>query len=242
MARRIALALHGAGSDGAFAGRCFRADDLAVDSVVTVEHRDRGTHSLLTAITRQIEAARSRGEAVALLAGVSLGAHAAAIWAARARDLAGLEGLLLVMPAWTGRPAHVAAATEAAAREVTELGSAAIIERLRAESPHDWVVGAMAESWPRYGDRLLAASLLSASGCAGPTAAELVAIPLPCAIVALDDDPLHPRAVAVRWHELIARSALGVLPRDLGGGHTEAAPSTLGRAAMAALGSLSGSR
>lgn len=238
MARRIALALHGAGSDGDFVLRCFRAGDLAVDEVVAIEHRDAETRTLLTIITRQVEAARARGDEVTFPAGVSLGAHAVATWTARAGAHTEISGLLLVMPAWTGSPTFVAAATAAAASDVLSLGSAAIIERLKGESPRDWVVDAVASSWPRYGDPVLAASLLTASRSPGPTSAELASIRVPSAIVCLDDDALHPRAVAEHWHSVIPASALESLPRDLGGRR----PDVLGQAAIRALARLSESQ
>ena len=49
---------------------------------------------------------------------------------------------------------------------------------------------------------------------AAPDRGTLRRIPVPCAVVALADDPLHPESVARQWAELIPRSQLVVIGRN----------------------------
>lgn len=143
----------------------------------------------------------------ALVGGVSLGAHLAARWAA-ASPAAGVR-LLLALPAWTGEPGPVAAASAHAAHRVEALGTpAALAEAARHAEP--WVAAELAAAWPAYG-ATLAATLRATAASRGPTVAELRRIPLPTTVVAFRDDPLHPLAVAQQWAALIPTATLTTL-------------------------------
>lgn len=181
-------------------------------------------------------AAAAEDEHVVLAAGVSLGAHAVALWAARG----GRAGsLLLAMPAWSGPPAEVAALTAATADAVARRGADAVLAEVRATAaPEDWVVEELAAGWAAYDDDALAAALRAAAASPGPTPDELATIAAPTAVVALADDPLHPEALATAWAAAVPGARLAVVGRQ--------APTrdrgALGRAGRAVLDGLSGSR
>lgn len=230
--RTLALLLHGSGSSGQFMRSACQTADLGVDDVVVLDDREGDVESLVDAIDSVIHSVTESADCVTLIAGVSLGAHAAALWAARNPHAAELvEGLLLCLPAWTGAPDSIAAATARAAEDIQSRGSSTVLDTLLAEHPHDWVAQALAQSWPDYGDESLVLALRTASLSPGPTDEQLRDIVLPCAVVALADDPLHPLAVAAHWVTLIRRSHLVVVPRDLYG----EGPHVLGRSAYSAL-------
>jgi pimeloyl-ACP methyl ester carboxylesterase len=154
--------------------------------------------------------ALTRREQVALVGGVSLGAHAAARWTAR--EPGRCEGLLLVMPAWTGEPDAVAAVSGSTADEIDRLGAEALLTRLRGLAPRGsagaWVVDELDAAWHRRGRVELVAELRGVAASAAPTEQELGRVTAPCGVVALRDDPLHPAAVAHRWAASLPRAAL----------------------------------
>jgi len=139
-----------------------------------------------------------------------------------------VDGVLLVLPAWTGAPGGVAAATAESAGLVERLGTAGALAA--AGTAVGWVAAELAVAWPAYGDGL-APSLRAAAAAPGPTPAELSALGVPAGLVAFPDDPLHPAAVAHEWAAAIPRAAVRELPL--------AAPaadrSILGTTALAAL-------
>ena len=173
-----------------------------------------------------------RTGAVRVVGGVSLGAHVAAAWAAGqvadrgAAGLAGLDGLLLALPAWTGvpDPAAVAAAAAGAAR-IRAGGIPAELARL----PDHWVTEELALAWSGYTAGQLAAVLERAATVPAPTPAELATVGCPVGIAAFRDDPLHPYPVAERWAAAFPRAALAGL--DLADGAVRA---RLGHAAVGA--------
>ncbi len=177
------------------------------------------------------------GREVVLAGGISLGAHALALLAARV----GVDPpLVLAMPAWTGAPGDVAAATSAAADDLAQRGRAAVLSSL-AEDPltrDDWVRAELEAGWATYDEADLVTALRAASASPGPTLDELAAVRAPVAVVALEDDPLHPASVAQQWAATVPRSLLTSVARE--------APvldrGALGRAAALALADLSGSR
>ena len=206
------MVLPGAGSSADFVRRAFllplRAAGYALVAPQPVPGAD-----LVPAAFRSLDAAAAEhGPRLRLVGGISLGAHTAARWTAACR--ADVDGVLLVLPAWTGAPGGVAAATAESAGLVERLGTA----------------GALAAAWPAYGDGL-APSLRAAAAAPGPTPAELSALGVPAGLVAFPDDPLHPAAVAHEWAAAIPRAAVRELPL--------AAPaadrSILGTTALAAL-------
>ncbi|SHM47373.1 hypothetical protein [Cryptosporangium aurantiacum] len=153
----------------------------------------------------------------ALVGGVSLGAHLAVRWAAhrlnrsaarRPSRRPAVAGLLLVMPAWTGEPDAVAGVSAITAADVERDGVAATVERLRAAAPGSWVVDELAAAWPRYTARELTTALRATATSAGPTLAELASLTVPCGVVAVTDDPMHPATVAEAWAEAAPTAAL----------------------------------
>jgi pimeloyl-ACP methyl ester carboxylesterase len=143
-------------------------------------------------------------ERPALVGGVSLGAHVAAAWAAAT----GWDGrLLLVMPAWTGKPDAAAAASAATADELEARGVAATLARIRATA-QPWVAAELARAWSTYAADELVDALRSAARAPAPEADALRRITAPAAVVGLAGDPLHPYAVAERWAQLIPRARL----------------------------------
>ena len=224
---QIAVVLPGAGSSAEFVRRAFgrplREAGYGLVAPAPVPGAD-----LVTAAFRSLDAAAAEyGSRLRLVGGVSLGAHVAARWAAGGPDAA-LEGLVLALPAWTGPPGAVAAATAASADLVERLGTAGALAA--AGTAVGWVAAELAAAWPAYGDGL-AASLRAAAAASGPTPGELAALAVPAGLVAFRDDPLHPATVAREWTAALRRAALRELPL--------AAPATdrsvLGAATLAAL-------
>lgn len=220
--RRIALLAHGAGSCRDTALRLLGT--AVPDGVVPVAIDARGNVEDVVAL---LDAA-ARGHEVALVGGVSLGAHAAALWSARGgRSTA----LLLALPAWTGPPGAVAGLTAATATDVLARGRDAVLAGIAASAPGDWVVEELRRGWLEQDDDGLAAALLAAARSPGPSIEELTRIEVPAAVVALADDPLHPEAVARSWASAIPGAGLAVVPRQ-GPARDRGA---LGRAARAVL-------
>lgn len=219
---RVAVLAHGSGSTGAFLRRAFGPDLLAAGWRLAVVEDRTGS---VSEVERALATAASR-TCVALVGGVSLGAHAAVRWAAghRHRDP---MALLLVMPAWTGEPGPVAAASSAAADRVEEVGVDAALRELRDGS---WVAEELAAAWPEYGSAL-AAALHATAGSSGPSLDELRRIDVPTALVSVRGDALHPTAVAEEWAGLIPGAAHVVLDPDEPGRDLR----SLGRAAVNAL-------
>lgn len=155
--------------------------------------------------------------------GISLGAHVVASAAARLGD--GLEGILLVLPAWTGNPrtSRAAGATCRQAEALRAHGLAAELVRIRAEAP-SWVADELTRGWLATGEPWLAAALAQAARSRAPTGQELARVRAPAGVVALGGDLLHPVAVARSWArrlprarlETVAASAVGEDRRMLG--------------------------
>ena len=229
-----AVLAHGAGSAPRFV-RAALGPALALAGVTRVEApRDLtgDVDAVVDGIRAAVRSLRAAGRRVAFVGGVSLGAHAAARWAAGPDVPEDLDGLLLLLPAWTGSPDAVAAATAAAGDEIAAAGAAAVLARLH-EDPAlrgDWVLDQLAADWPGYPPGRLASSLRRAAGCPGPTDAELAGLPVPAGLVALADDPLHPAEVAQRWAALVPRAAVETVGRR----EPDAGLDVLGRAALAA--------
>lgn len=190
-------------------------------------------------IAEAVEAEERCGGAVGTVAGLSMGAHAIALWAARPGPAAHpLPRLALVMPAWTGAPGAVAAMTAGAADEIERDGVGPMLDRLGSDpaTAGDWVVDELVRAWTGEDARAVAAALRAAARSPGPTAEQLALIRAEVAVVGLDDDPLHPVAVAREWAAAIPGAGLRIVGRHEPS-HDRGA---LGRAAAEAL--TSGSR
>ncbi len=203
----VAVVLPGAGSTADFVTRAF-GPALAAAGYALVTAEPVAGPELPAAAFAGLDEAIGRYR-VRLAGGVSLGAQLAVRWAAGSTAAAGLDGLLLALPAWTGRPGRVAAASAAAAVEVEGYGVDGALRRAAVAGPGRarWVLDELAAAWPRYGADL-AVALRTAAGCAGPTRAELARVRVPVGLAAFVDDPLHPLAVADQWAAALRSAAV----------------------------------
>jgi pimeloyl-ACP methyl ester carboxylesterase len=200
----VAVLLPGAGSTADFVTRAFGPPLADAGYALVTADPPAGPELAARALAGLDGAVRQYQ--VRLAGGVSLGAQLAVRWAANSPAAAGLAGLLLALPAWSGPPGAVAAASAAAAAEVEAHG---VAEALRRAGPGGtrWVLDELAAAWPRYGPDL-AVALRAAAGCPGPTRAELARIGVPVGLAAFVDDPLHPIGVAEQWRSVLRRAAL----------------------------------
>jgi pimeloyl-ACP methyl ester carboxylesterase len=191
------VVLHGAGSDGTFVRAAFAAP-LARAGYRLVAVEDRTGDPVLMAL--RLRRLLDRRPDIALVGGVSVGAHAAARWAASDERARRLDGLLFVMPAWTGLDWATASMTRAAAATLRQSGVHHELARLRADTElaRDWVMDELSRAWPLQ-SQTLADSLLRTAQSRGPYLSELAHVTTPVGIVALEDDPLHPASVAAAW-------------------------------------------
>jgi pimeloyl-ACP methyl ester carboxylesterase len=227
---QVAVILPGAGSSADFVARAFGPALLAAGYVLVAPPPVPGSGVVTGAVRALDEAADRYGTDLRLVGGISLGAHVAARWAA-AGAVPG--GLVLALPAWTGAPGAVAAATAASADTVDRLGTEGALAAAGDAVP--WVAAELAAAWPAYGTGL-AGSLRAAAACPGPTVAELAGLDVPAGVVAFTDDPLHPYGVAREWAGALPRAAL----RALTLADAAADRAVLGHAALAALAEATG--
>jgi pimeloyl-ACP methyl ester carboxylesterase len=200
--------LPGSGSDEVFVQAAFGAPLRAIGLTVRTPPLRRGA-GVVEGYLRTLESAVRPGRGL-LVGGVSLGAQVAVRWAADrlALGLPGADGLLLALPAWTGRPdgAPAALVAEASAAALRRNGLTATLADIQAGVPR-WLSDELTRAWTRHGAGL-ADSLEATAATMGPTEAQLGALQVPIGLVSLSDDPLHPAAVAQHWHSLLPRSAL----------------------------------
>jgi pimeloyl-ACP methyl ester carboxylesterase len=207
---QVAVVLPGAGSSADFVIRAFAAP-LAAAGYGLVAPPPVPGPDLVAAASRALdEALAAYGPRLRLVGGVSLGAHIAVRWAVRCatgrtRPAPGLDGVVAALPAWTGAPGPVAAATAASAALVERLGTDGALAA--AGTGVGWIADELAAAWPAYGDGL-AGSLRAAAAAPGPTLTELASLRPPVGLVAFADDPMHPVAVAREWAAAIPRCAL----------------------------------
>ncbi len=201
---------HGAGSTAEFLGRAFPASACGAQTLA-LDDRTGSAARTAQLIRDAVSAVRPRFGRL-YVGGVSIGAHAAALACAH-DDGAAIDGCVLALPAWTGS-ADPGSATAAAAAEIEQRGTQAVLQRL-GEDPStrdDWVVQELQTAWR---DRpTLASELRTAALEAAPAPADLRGIRTPTLVLALADDPVHPLSVARQWAELIPGARLTVLARD----------------------------
>lgn len=112
-----------------------------------------------------------------------------------------------MLPAWTGAPGPIAAATAAQAADFERYGIAGCLDRIATARP-GWVADTLAASWPRHRQPQIVAALRAVALSNGPTTAELASLRMPVTVVAQADDPLHPIAVAELWADAIPGAEL----------------------------------
>ena len=211
----IAILLHGAGSCGSVARRLIPADSLVgagfgdgID-VETIEDRRGQVPALIEALDDRVVRARAAGASVTV-AGISLGAHAVARWAAF-RGPSAADRLILALPAWTGAPDATASLTARTADDIRRRGSTAVLDDLRRATPTALagLLDMLSMGWEAYpDDAALADALQAAAGQRGPLHAELAAISIPSVVVGLHSDAVHPLRVARAWNRVIPTSRL----------------------------------
>lgn len=212
--------LHGAGSTPEFVKRTFGpAVEMAGATLVAPDVRSATLTEMVACIA---ELSPERGDVVG---GVSLGAHAAAAFAAT-NTWPGQ--MYAVMPAWIGDPEHVAHLTELTARRIEASSPHHVLRDIETASPSDWVVEELRTAWTSMPGSDLSAALRIAAAQPAPDEETLRRVVAKTSIVALDDDPTHPVEVARTWSKAIPGSALTVLPRDLGGRDSTALADPLG--------------
>jgi pimeloyl-ACP methyl ester carboxylesterase len=221
---RHAVILPGSGSTADFVTRAFGPALAAAGYRLVSADPPAGPDAVeLTLLALDAAARRHRP---ALVGGVSLGAHLAVRWAAAAGPPP--HGLLLALPAWTGKPGPVAAASAHAADLVEALGVTGALARAR-KGAEPWVLAELTAAWPTYQERL-ADTLRSTARSRGPSTGELARIAAPVGIAAFADDPLHPLPVAEQWAGLLPQARL----RTLRLAEVAADRAVLGAAAVAA--------
>src|SRR5882757_11026672 len=110
---RTAVLLPGSGSDEVFVDAALAAPLRAIGLTVHTPSVRPGAE-VVRGYLAALESAALDGPV--LVGGISLGAQVAARWAARrGADSGGVAGLLLALPAWTGRPGSAPAAVAASA-------------------------------------------------------------------------------------------------------------------------------
>lgn len=147
-----------------------------------------------------------------LIIGLSVGAHAAALWASD--NPRPHTRMLLAMPAWTGPPGPVAATTAVAAQRIEDIGLREELAQLTEQYADDWVTAELVRAWSETNPAQLVATLRATARSAAPTVDQLRGITCPTLVLGLHDDPMHPWAVARQWAENIAGAELIGLDRS----------------------------
>jgi pimeloyl-ACP methyl ester carboxylesterase len=231
---------HGAGSSAWFVADAFAAPVLAAGGrLVTYDvaghgasrpAREVGDHHLdvhaedLAAVVASVQGR------VAVVGGVSLGAHAA-VRAVATAQVAG-AAVVACLPAWTGRAEVGEGPHAAVAAEVTDGGGHAVLARVREEADLPrWLREVLVRDHARHDEASLAAVLRSLDGGEAPSLVEVASLRVPLGVVGWPDDAAHPLAVAEAWAAAAVEGrlellALGDLQGDLG---------ALGRAAVRAV-------
>lgn len=230
------MLLPGSGSTPDFVNRAFAeicaaaaAGSRADEPVIVVGSESGDPLEMAAGIGTVAAGLAVQGSRLSTVCGVSIGAHAAAMWAADSQ--VGDCELVLVMPAWTDEPGTVGAATRAAAQRLRGHGIAEDLRRLRAQHRDDWIVDELERGWPTFTEHDLASAFERTGEAPGPGLDRLAEIRCRTAVVGLRDDPMHPLAVAREWAATIGRAVLTEVDRQAPMGDA----GVLGRAALSAL-------
>lgn len=207
----VTVLLPGTGSDAdylrrALAGPLARAGATVLCATPEPARLVRSYHD---ALDRALARARERGPGESTriaVGGVSIGAALAARWALA--HPADTVAVLAVLPPWTGAANDAPAAFSArhTAATLRRDGLEATTAAMRRSSPC-WLADELSRSWRAQWPELPDA-MEEAAGFAAPTADELRGLPVPMAVVAAPDDPIHPLSVAQDWASWAPRAAL----------------------------------
>lgn len=208
---RHAIVCHGAGSSGAAAKMLIPPEVLGARDVAYPEDRTGDVDEIIGVIDTWDRALDDDAER--LVAGVSLGAHAAARWAALRSSGPPLT-LMLALPAWSGPPGPAAAATRASAEQVRRHGIATVLADLAATDLGDRapILDLLSLAWSEYDADVLSAALDRAASGRGPTQAELRALDCPAAVAWWENDPFHPPEVGLAWSRAIPGARAARIP------------------------------
>ena len=202
-----AVLLPGTGSDADFIQRAFAplADALELELIAVQPDPTRLIASYLAALD---QAAAQHDQLV--VGGVSIGAMVAVSWAREHQQQ--VAAIVAALPAWSGAAADSPAA--ASARHTADLlrvdGLEGAITTMRSGSPQ-WLADELERSWRALWPGL-PESMDAAARYVGPTLTELESLRIPVALVATEDDPLHPLATAESWLAALPQARLESIP------------------------------
>lgn len=224
----VTVLMPGTGSDDDYLRRALAGplSQAGAEVVPVAPQPDRLVDAFLEAVDRAAETAPT-GRIV--VGGVSLGALLAARWAIAHPDRA--VAVLAILPPWTGAPGDAPAALSArhTAAALRRDGLATTTAVMRASSP-GWLADELARSWERQWPGLPDA-MEEAAAQVAPSRADLQRMTTPLAVVAANDDLVHPATVAEEWVALAPRAALVTVRLAEFG----PSPTLLGAACVAAL-------
>lgn len=206
----VVVALPGTGSDAHFARRAFEPACTARGLELIAVDPEPG--AVIAGYLAALDTAAARGPVLA--AGISLGAAVAVEWAGR-RAAGEVAGVIAALPAWTGSDTAHCPATLSASVTAAQLraeGLEPVVTRMRASSPR-WLAEALTRSWRSQWPGLPGA-LEEAAQYKWPEASLFDTLPVPLAVIAAADDPVHPVAVGREWARRAPRSMITEITLD----------------------------
>lgn len=235
--RPALVVAHGVGSSARFVAAACAAPLLRAGwRLVVYDARGHGASTAcpdpadhdLSAYVADLDAVVRATEDVAVVAGVSLGGHAAL----RSR---GPWPRVVCLPAWSGRATPGVGVHALVADEVRRVGVEAVVDRLRADTTMPaWLRETLVTDYARHDPDSLGAALLALDGADAPDHDEVARLGIALAVVAWRDDPGHPFAVAER----LVAAVPGATLTELALTDLEASLTRFGEALLAALRSL----
>jgi pimeloyl-ACP methyl ester carboxylesterase len=199
-----ALLLHGAASTCDFMSRHFPPSPLGVRTTISPQQG----HDEPAYVDRLLDLVARLGTP-RIVCGVSLGAHTAV---ALGRSLHP-DVLALYLPAAINDGSATPPHADRNHRDTVPIAPSANERGEPEESATDWVDREVARARDLLTEDELRDGLARGLATRGPSYAELASITVPTVIAAWGDDPLHPLAVAERWHAAIPKSRLVILDR-----------------------------
>lgn len=216
-----AVIAHGVGSSPRFIREAFAAPLAALGCrLVAYDLRGHGASTPLTdpadhRFELQVDdlTVVARHVGASLIGGVSLGGHAAAAVAAGGH--VDLDGLIVCLPAWTGRARAGEGPHALVAAEIRSVGVDAMLRRVRTDDTVvPWLRELLDRDWRTHPADSLAAALISLDGGDAPTGDGLSRIEVPTGVVGWPDDPGHPLEVALAWTAAMRNAELVTMSLD----------------------------